>query len=428
VRDGHTYEFAVSAVFAGLEGPRSPPVRLTVHVSRPPPPTDLLATADDTGTVALRWTAPPGAVWFTVYQRGPGQPAFQPLDVTDSRLSTVSVGPLAQNQSYDFAVSASNSAGESAMSTVVTAVAHADPPAAPGPLRATVLSGGRVALSWGSPADAAPPASRALEPGPPPVLFHVYQRDLTLGEASFTPWPAGTDTSQVEADTLRTGHTYEFTVGAVTVGGAGPLADPVQVTVTGGLPGVVGRLTATPGDGQVALRWRPVPGPAIEYVVYRRDLSTGDDGYTQLPYPVISDALTDPTVHNGDLYLYRVAAANVHGLAGPSVAVFAQPLPPVPPAPTGLRAVPGDGSAALSWDAPAAGVYYFVYRRDATTHEAFQRLTLPVTTGPSFTDGFLINGDTYEYKVSATNLAGEGPASTVVSVVPEVTVVPTKGP
>ncbi|MGE5156391.1 MAG: fibronectin type III domain-containing protein, partial [Betaproteobacteria bacterium] len=326
VRDGHTYEFRVSAVFAGLEGRPSPPLRLTVHMSRPPPPSGLQATSDSTGTVVLRWTAPPGAVWFTVYQRGPGQSRFQSLDLTDAQATAVSIAALAQDQTYEFAVSASNGAGESPVSTVVTARAHAELPPAPSRLRAIARPDGRVTLRWDALSGPDQPVSRAIEPGPPPVRFQVYQRDLTAGETLYTSWPASAEATQVEADTLRSGHTYEFRVAAVTAGGVGPLTEPVQVTVTGGLPDVVAKLIATAGDGQVALKWRPVKGDGVEYVVYRRDLSTGDDTYTQLPYPVLGYSLTDPTVHNGDMYLYRVAAANVHGLAGPSVAVFAQPI------------------------------------------------------------------------------------------------------
>jgi fibronectin type III domain protein len=326
VRDGHTYEFRVSAVFAGLEGPPSPPLRLMVHMSRPPAPSGLRATSDTTGTVVLRWTAPPGAVWFTVYQRGPGQTRFQPLDLTDAQATGVSIAPLAQDQPYEFAVSASNGAGESPVSTVVTAKAHADLPPAPARLRATARPDGRVTLNWDARPGPGQPVSRAIEPGPPPVRFQVSQRDLTLGETSLRPWPASADAPPVEADTLRSGHTYEFTVAAVTAGGAGPPADPVQVTVTGGLPDVVAKLIATAGDGHVALKWHPVKGDGVEYVVYRRDLSTGEDLYTPLPLPALGYSFTDPTVHNGDMYLYRVVAANAHGLADPSVAVFAQPI------------------------------------------------------------------------------------------------------
>jgi hypothetical protein len=432
LRDGHTYQFTVAVLDRdGSTGPMGRPVSLTVHLVRPPPPTGLAAQPDSDGTVTLRWSAARGPVWYTVYQRdltaGEAQP--HPLALTDTTHAAASIGPLAQDHTYAFVVTASNGAGESDASLPAGVTAHADPPPAPHGLRAQASDDGRVLLTWTTPAvpkatgaDGSPaPAAalpRAIQAGPAPLRFQVYQRDVTAGEAAPVSWPSTVDTTQVHADTLRSGHTYEFWVATVALGGTGPMTGPVSVRVTGGLPGAVSTLDVQAGDSQVTLVWSTVPGPLIEYVVYRRDLTLGEATYTQLPVPVIGDTVTDTTVYNGHLYLYRVAASNVHGQGGLTAAVLAQPMPPRPSAPTGLRAQPGDHSAMLTWAAPGPGLYYFIYRRDVSAGEAFRRFPLPVMSGTAFTDAGLINGDTYQYKVSGTNIAGEGPTSTVVDVVP----------
>ncbi|GIG88555.1 fibronectin type III domain-containing protein [Plantactinospora endophytica] len=85
----------------------------------------------------------------------------------------------------------------------------------------------------------------------------------------------------------------------------------------------------------------------------------------------------------------------------------------LPAAPTELRAESqGAGNAVLNWQAPAgAGHEYRIHRRDVTAGQShFVRLPQS-TSATSFSADFLVNGHTYEFRVSAANGAGEGPAS-----------------
>jgi hypothetical protein len=423
--NGHRYEFAVAtAGSGGGNGPPSPLVDVTVAVNRPPSPTGLSAAADPSGGVILRWAASADPVSYTLYQRdltagrsaGPsGGP--QKVGLTDPTQTAARTDPLTQDHTYEFTVTATNGAGESGPSAAVSAVAHAVPPAAPRSLRATPSGDGRVRLSWQAPVvSSARGMTRALEPATT-LLYVVYQRDLTAGDAGFTRWAFPTADLQIAADGLHSGHTYLLTVAARGPGGDGPMAAPVRVNASGGLPGVVAALTGAAGDSEVGLTWSPVGGPESAYLIFRRDLTAGDADFVRLPLPVVGNHFTDHGVHNGHLYLYRVAAGNAHGEGAPSPAVLAEPLPPPPPAPQGLRASPGGGLVMLTWTAAEADDFYFVYRRDVTRGETFERFPLPVTSGTTFTDGFLIAGDTYQYEITATNLAGEGPASNVVTVV-----------
>src|SRR5207237_6854223 len=88
-----------------------------------------------------------------------------------------------------------------------------------------------------------------------------------------------------------------------------------------------------------------------------------------------------------------------------------------PPAPTGLKAPPGDGRVALSWNAAGGATGYNVYRGTASGSEA---LLQSGVTGTTFTDTGLANGTTYFYRVSGVNAAGEGPQSAEVSATPRV--------
>ncbi|WP_426448121.1 cellulase family glycosylhydrolase [Paenibacillus sp. S-38] len=87
----------------------------------------------------------------------------------------------------------------------------------------------------------------------------------------------------------------------------------------------------------------------------------------------------------------------------------------VPAAPAGLKALPGSGQAALSWDAVAGATGYTVKRAAAS---GGPYTAVADVTGTAYTDTGLANGTTYYYVVSAKNAAGSGPASAQVSVQP----------
>jgi len=89
----------------------------------------------------------------------------------------------------------------------------------------------------------------------------------------------------------------------------------------------------------------------------------------------------------------------------------------VPPgAPGALSATAGDGQIGLAWTAASGATLYNIHRGAASGG--------PYTTiqsdwpGTSFTDTGVTNGATYSYVVTATNAAGEGPASSEASATP----------
>jgi alpha-galactosidase len=85
--------------------------------------------------------------------------------------------------------------------------------------------------------------------------------------------------------------------------------------------------------------------------------------------------------------------------------------------PTDLQALAGDGQVNLSWNSPAAGVTFNVYRGTSSGGEIFLIGGL-VTT--NYTDTMVTNGVTCFYTVTAINpaLGGEGPPSSEASARP----------
>jgi hypothetical protein len=85
---------------------------------------------------------------------------------------------------------------------------------------------------------------------------------------------------------------------------------------------------------------------------------------------------------------------------------------------TDLKAISGDSYIQLGWSAPeslgSSIIQYNIYRGNSSYHEELYA----TTTSPGFLDLNVTNGDTYFYRVSAVNLAGEGGLSNEVSATP----------
>jgi subtilase family serine protease len=97
-------------------------------------------------------------------------------------------------------------------------------------------------------------------------------------------------------------------------------------------------------------------------------------------------------------------------------------LPTAPGAPSNLVAKSGNAQVELSWAAPATGTPPFTYSVYESTTSATAGFSLvksgSALANTSFTATGLTNGKTYYFKVTATNLLEEGPASSVASATP----------
>jgi predicted phage tail protein len=126
---------------------------------------------------------------------------------------------------------------------------------------------------------------------------------------------------------------------------------------------------------------------------------------------------------NGTTYYFTVEAVNPAGSSASSNEASATPAT-VPGAPTGLGAIRGNTTVALSWKAPSSNggsaiTGYNVYEGTRSGHES----TTPVNgstliTGTSYTVTGLTNGTTYYFTVKAVNAVGSSAASNEASATP----------
>ena len=170
-------------------------------------------------------------------------------------------------------------------------------------------------------------------------------------------------------------------------------------------PGGPTSLTATGGDGQVALDWSDNPELDLAgYNVYRSTSPGGPHAKINTSVVATSD-YNDPGVTNSTTYYYVVAAldkcANVSSDSNEANAT-PEAGPPAPP--TGLVATAGNTQVALDWadngEPDLAG--YSVYQ-GTSPGGPYTKLNGSLLTSSSYTDTGLSNGTAYYYVVRAEN-------------------------
>ena len=252
------------------------------------------------------------------------------------------------------------------------------------------------------------------------IWMDIVDARSRQGNAAETLWRVGTgvdkatgfrDVTTGNIGDFSAGAGYDYATGLGSIKGAGLLhiiADPIEPPRN---------LAAVGGGAQVSLTWEaPLPTPDITgYKLYRGTTSASQPLYTTLTNVT---SYVDRSVADGTTYHYSLRAYNGSGDGILSGVVSATTFGPPLSAPTGFTAEPGPGAGAvtLGWTPPTndggGGISgYRVYRNGSSSLEPIIDIG-PTTT---FVETGLANGTSYQYKVSALNVYGEGPASAVDS-------------
>lgn len=191
-----------------------------------------------------------------------------------------------------------------------------------------------------------------------------------------------------------------------------PPAPPPPVTAAApSPPSPPTAVVASAGDGAITVNWTPPPpagNPATSWVV------SWGAGVSQ---QVSGTSTTITGLANGQAYHVTVQARNAAGL-GSAVNATPDPVVPraaVPGAPTGISVKAGNGSATVSWTAPAGAVKDY----QVTTQPAASSQPVVVPAGTtSATVPSLTNGTSYQVTVTAVGPSGGTSSATGGPVTP----------
>ncbi|HWY23282.1 MAG TPA: fibronectin type III domain-containing protein, partial [Nevskia sp.] len=218
---------------------------------------------------------------------------------------------------------------------------------------------------------------------------------------------------------LKPGTTYYFKIAAVNGSGTGPLSAEVSATPTP--PSAPAGLSATPGNGQVALSWSASTG-AGSYNVYQGS-TPGGEAATPVATGLTATNFNVTGLSNGSTYYFKVAAVT-NGVAGPlSTEVSTAPGPAL--APTNVTATAGSGSVTLRWTASPNATTYYIYKSTTAGGEAPPAVTSASGSSTSITIGGLSNGTTYFFKIKASNGGGTSAYSNEASTIAGPALAPT---
>jgi len=441
---GTTYRFKVSAVNIIGEGPSSPSREAAV-CTVPSAPNPVLVSSRSTTSIIIEWAAPAidGGCTISSYVvrfDGVDQPE-QSQTVFATAAGAVTTGPT-----YDFEVRAVNGAGSSAYSDLISVIA-AEAPAQVENLTSVLATVSGITLSWSK-------IPSAAHGGSPLYGYRVYQTTLTNGLAdgvyvgildlTFSASRRLLETTQTAgrrlSDTVDEDDP-EFTISLAAgthacfkVGGLNLVSDtnPLNDQNPKLSDAVCGYAVDAPTPPTTLYVQRQVVGTVLVFW-----LGTPDDGGSSVSLweltldrnsagietiatlASINMEFTYVGCEAGDELSFTVRGHNVAGWGSYSsgTSILCAAAPDTMDAPTRLDST--RDSITPQWTAPAADngapvVAYKLYQATGTAGDfslVYQGLQL------SYASTGLTNGETYRFKVSAVNEAGEGTLSSEVSIV-----------
>ena len=384
--DGAAYTFTVTATNAAGTGSASAASSSVIPVGPPGAPAitsvAVASTASAVGQATVSFTA--GAsngapiTSYTVTSSPGGQTA------TGSSSPLVITG-LTDGTSYTFTVVATSAAGSSPASPQSAPQVASGPPAAP-------------SISTLTPSDGATTVS-FLTPNSGGSPITSYEVLAEPGDILVT----GTS-SPITVTGLTDGTSYTFTVTATSGLGISPPSAASSPETPTGPPGSPAITSLTAGDGTVTVAFSAPSSTGGLPIGYTVIAQPGGASVTGASSPLTITGLTD-----GTPYSFTVLATNADGSGAPSANSPASGgLMPgvVPQAPSILGVVPQDGAAVVSFSAPYnGGLPITAYTVTTVGGGVVTGSASPITVSG------LTDGQAYTFTVSATNSAGQGPAS-----------------
>ena len=404
--NGTAYTFKLRAANASGNGAESDEATAT-PIAVPAKPTGFTATPGDR-QVALAWTDPDNDTitgWQYAQKTAGKYGAWTTIPKSGATTTAYMVKDLDNDTAYAFKLRAVNASGNGAESDEATATPIAVP-AKPTGLTATP-GDSQVALAW-------------TDPDNDTITGWQYAYKTTGGYGAWKAVPnSGSDTTAYTVTGLDNDTAYTFKLRAVNASGNGAESDEATATPIA-VPAKPTGLTATPGDGQVALSWTDPGNDTITGWQYAQKTAGKYGAWTTIPKSdATTTAYTVKDLDNDTAYAFKLRAANASGNGAESDEATATPIA-VPAKPTGFSATPGDSQVTLAWTDPGNDTITGWQYAQKTTggYGAWKAVSNSGSDTTAYTVTGLDNDTAYTFKLRAVNASGNGTASDEATATP----------
>ncbi|MDQ0232013.1 pectate lyase [Metabacillus malikii] len=221
---------------------------------------------------------------------------------------------------------------------------------------------------------------------------------------------------------LDNNQNYYYVISAVNIGGESNNSKEVAITPSAPLPSPTSSLKESHSN-KITITWNAV-NDATSYEI-KRSTKKGIS-YETIKSDLKDTIFTDTSVTNGQEYYYVISAKNDKTKSAHSnpVRAIASNNTDVPELPTNIEAKAGDSQATLTWSAVGGAKSYNIKRALYKSNE--YQVIAENHSLTSYQDVGLVNGETYDYIITAINENGESVHSEPVAVTPAKVIVVAK--
>ena len=396
------YTFTVVAISdAGTSVP-SAPSNQVMATKVPDAPTSVTASGEDGAAVVS---------WVDSVTYGASVTSYVVKTVSNATKTCTLSAPfgddrscrisgLANGVSYRFTVVANSAAGASAVSASSAAIIPAAVPTAP--LTVTAVGGdARATVSW----------STAVSNGAAVTSYTVTSVEDPTRQCT-TSALVGTPARSCTVTGLVNGGTYSFTVVATNRAGDSLPSTPSVGVLVAGAPLAPTGVEATPASTSASVRWNTSSAngsPVLSYTVTAVELPSRSCTVRVSDPNASTETCTIAGLSNGTAYTFVVRATNVVGTSPASTPSSPVTFATVPSVPMSISAVGSGSSATITWTPAGNGGSPITSYSVSTTQRPFRTCVTTALIGAPPTscviDGLTI-GETYSFRVRATNLLG----------------------
>ena len=241
-----------------------------------------------------------------------------------------------------------------------------------------------------------------------------YWVELVRNGSTFTGYVSANGSTWIEVGSVSLTMNTALYVGlCVTSANTGETSEATfdEISINGSTtPLPPGGLTASPASGtSVGLAWTNNDNLTFANEVYRQD--PGSPTFSWIAtVPANATSYLDTGLTPGNSYSYQVLASNTVGSTASSTATVTTPVPPLAVSELQPYSI-ATTSAGLTWVLNSSNDTGVQVWRRAGGAGSFSLVTTLPAGSTDFTDNSLQAGTTYEYHVSAIDLAGASPAA-----------------